>query len=216
VSANSKNSSETNANQGALATQQQQTQAQIIAAERANDNTIARDLGTGAGVPHPPEIPSVAAVMGPGEASVLNSLSTNGVASSESEAAAAVDPNETGLLRTFYASAHGAEGNLQDETLAMASSYGTQASSAEQLLASSSAASQAGASASAAAAQGANATAGNGDQLPLGPQYSSEPVYSDAGDSSSTTPASSGPSPLLLGLLVVGGAGGLYVFRKKL
>lgn len=215
MSANSANSAQTNTNQASLAVQQQQTQNQIISAEQANDAIINRDLGTGNTVPTPPGMPSISAVMGPSESAVLQSLAPSSIVTSESDAANAVDPNETGLIATFLRSANTAQENVSADTAAGASSYGTQASSAEQLLAQSAAESQAALAASAAASQAANVQSVGEAANPLGTQISSVPAYTVDG-SSGASATSSGPPAVLIGFLVVAAAGGLYVFRKDL
>ena len=128
MGASSKNASETNANQAALATQQKQTESQILTFQQQNDAKINADLGTGLGVSNPPNMPSVAAVIGPSESTFMQRLTPNAQATSQTEAAAAIDPNEVGLLTTFANSAQGTNATIANEvqgTAAQLEQYGT-------------------------------------------------------------------------------------------
>jgi hypothetical protein len=194
MSANSKNVTQTNDNQAALAKQQQQTQAQLITAQQANDATINADLGTSNHVPAPTAHPSVSAVMGPGESAILSSLALGNIGTSETEAAAAVDPNETGILATFLHSAEQSQAGIT----------ANRADTLESIV-SGSAASQL------AMAQEAGG-GGQGIANPLGTQISSVPAYSDTSTPSSSS--SGGVSPVLIVGAIACAGGGLWWYEK--
>ncbi len=238
MGASSKATTQTNDNQGALAQQQQQTESQLITAQQSNDALINADLGTFNHVPTPTGIPSVASVVGPGENSILSGLTLGNLATSETEAAAAVDPNETGILATFsnsaQSSAAGLAANRADtleamalgqsstmQTLAASTTAGQTAiangeGSLQTSLAAQNASLQSGVLASSAASQYAMAQeAGGGGQgvaNPLGTQISSVPSYSTT--DGSAAPASSGISPVVILAVVAIGGGALWFFES--
>ena len=151
-------------------------------------------MGTGAAVPTPAALPSISAVMGPGESAVLGSLTLGQQTTAETEAAAAVDPNETGILATFANSAASTQAGVAANAAATLESVSTGAAASQFAM-----------------AQEAGG-GGQGIANPLGPQVSYVPDYS----TSTTTPAaaSSGPSPvLILGALAIAG-GGLWWFES--
>lgn len=195
MSASSKATTQTNDNEAALARQQQQTQAQLITAQQTNNALINADLGTANHVPAPTGIPSVSAVMGPGESSLLRSLTLTNLATAETQASAAVDPNETGILATFANSASSTQAGLSANSAATLESIAT-GSAASQL----SMAQEAGGG-------------GQGIANPLGPQVTSVPSYADP--TSSAAPAANGVSPVVIIAIVAAGGGALWWFESR-
>jgi len=142
-------------------------------------------------------MPSVSAVMGPGETTLLGALSLNNVASAETEAAAAVDPNETGILATFANSAQSASAGLSANSADTLEAIATNAS-AVQL------------------AMGQEAAGGGqGIANPLGTQVSSVPAYTEATDSGSTSTSSGGLSPVVIVAAIAAAGGGLWWFEHS-
>jgi hypothetical protein len=125
VSTSSKNASETNQVQSQIATQQQNVEGAILAQQGTLFSSINADLGNAVpNVPTPQGIPSVSAVLGPGENFVMRSTAIPRAAQAGSEAAAAVDPNETGILNTFAQSAAGLTTQMAQEVGGGVSSQG--------------------------------------------------------------------------------------------
>ena len=170
-------SSQTNANQGALASQQQQTQAQILTAQQANDATINRDLGTGAALPQPAAMPSVSSVLGPSEDALLGSLTLGNQATAETEAAAAVDPNEVGILNTFATSAGTSSSAIAAQTSALAEQMAQEVDGG-----------------------------GQGIAQPLGSQVTSVPAYTTDTTTSAPSSSGPSPV-VIVGLLAAAGGG---------
>ncbi len=190
------NASQTNNNQAALQQQQQQTEQQILQYQQTNNQAINADLGNAtANIPNPPGIPSVTAALGPTESQFIANASSLANVTSETQLAAAVDPNQVGILNTFAQSAAGTNASLASEQQGNAAQVESLASSG---------------------ASNITSLASSGGANPLGAQVSSVPIDPAIyGTNPAPAPASSGSSFGLFAILAVAGIGGFWYLHRK-